>query len=57
MAQIAYGFGVVPIFYQKFSPSTTTENTEFLMPSDDIRLNEGDRPIVLASISGLQRIE
>jgi Trk K+ transport system NAD-binding subunit len=57
LAQIAYGFGVVPIFHQRFSPSNNAEPVESLMPSDDIRLSAGDRLIVLASISGLQQIE
>ncbi|MEI6427838.1 MAG: NAD-binding protein [Pseudanabaena sp. ELA607] len=57
LAQIAYGYGVVPIFYQKSALSSPNENPEELMPSDDIRLNVGDRLIVLASISGLQMIE
>ncbi|WP_055075998.1 TrkA family potassium uptake protein [Pseudanabaena sp. 'Roaring Creek'] len=57
LAQIAYGFDVVPIFYQKFSSSKSTEHTDYLMPSDDIRLGIGDRLIVLASISGLRLIE
>jgi voltage-gated potassium channel Kch len=52
LAQIAYGYGVVPIYYQ----SAETGRVEF-MPKDEIRLHPGDRLIVLASINGLQRIE
>ena len=51
LAEIAYGYGVVPILYQK-----SLDNSK-LMPSDDIRLAVGDRLIVLATISGLKRIE
>ncbi len=52
LAEIAYGYGVVPIFHQK-------EHYRFarIMPSDDVRLQIGDRLIVLATIEGLQRVE
>ncbi|MDY7005766.1 MAG: NAD-binding protein [Cyanobacteriota bacterium] len=51
LAEIAYGYGVVTILYQK------PPNESKLMPSDDIRLAVGDRLIVLATINGLKRIE
>ncbi|MGA7936043.1 MAG: NAD-binding protein [Kovacikia sp.] len=52
LAEIAYGYGVVPILHQK-------QNYRFsrLMPSDDVRLQVGDRLVVLATIEGLQRVE
>ncbi|XGV98071.1 MAG: TrkA family potassium uptake protein [Leptolyngbya sp. BL-A-14] len=52
LADIAYGYGVVPILHQK-----STGEPARLMPSDDIRLQVGDRLVVLASLSGLQRVE
>lgn len=52
LAQVAYGYGVVPITYQSHADSHLK-----LMPSDDIRLQVGDRLIVLATIQGLQKIE
>jgi Trk K+ transport system NAD-binding subunit len=52
LAEIAYGYGVVPILHQKL-------NYRFarLMPSDDVRLQVGARLVVLATIEGLQRVE
>jgi Trk K+ transport system NAD-binding subunit len=52
LSEIAYGYGVVPIFHTKL-----TQQTSKLMPSDDIKLVVGDRLVVLATIDGLQRIE
>ncbi|MGI0483798.1 NAD-binding protein [Pantanalinema rosaneae CENA516] len=52
LAQVAYGFGVVPIAYR-----SQVDGNLRLMPSDDIRLQIGDRLIVLATINGLRRIE
>ena len=57
LSQVAYGYGVVPIFYQRATASTNFDRTEGLMPSDDRRLTVGDRLVVLASINGLRRIE
>jgi hypothetical protein len=51
LADVAYGYGVVPVLYQKGQEMTK------LMPSDDIRLGIGDRMVVLATSTGLQRIE
>ncbi len=51
LAEVAYGYGVVPVLYQKGQ-----EMPKF-MPSDDIRLMVGDRMVVLATSHGLQRIE
>ncbi|MBE9170407.1 NAD-binding protein [Pleurocapsales cyanobacterium LEGE 06147] len=51
LAEVAYGYGVVPILHQK--PS----HTSVLLPLDDHRLAIGDRLVVLATIEGLQRIE
>jgi Trk K+ transport system NAD-binding subunit len=51
LAEVAYGYGVVPILYQKYP------NSSQLMPSDDLCLAIGDRMIILATIDGLKRIE
>lgn len=52
LAEIAYGYGMVPILHQKSSQ----ESARF-MPLDDIRLHVGDRLVVLATIEGLRRVE
>ncbi|NJN03940.1 MAG: potassium transporter [Leptolyngbyaceae cyanobacterium SL_1_1] len=52
LAEVAYGYGVVPILYQP-----AAQGNPRMMPSEDIRLRIGDRLIVLATIRGLQRIE
>ncbi|NJO78718.1 MAG: potassium transporter TrkA [Cyanobacteria bacterium RM1_2_2] len=57
LSEIAYGYGVVPIFHQKPNQILSADITEFLMPSDDIRLTVGDRLVILASLNGLRRIE
>ncbi len=51
LAEVAYGYGVVPVLYQK------EQEVPKLMPSDDIRLAVGDRMVILATSSGLRRIE
>ncbi|NMG22730.1 potassium channel family protein [Brasilonema bromeliae] len=51
LSEVAYGYGVVPILYQKETGMAK------LMPSEDISLAVGDRMIVLATSDGLQRIE
>ncbi len=51
LAEVAYGYGVVPILYQK------GQEIPKLMPSDDTRLTVGDRMVVLATSKGLGRIE
>lgn len=51
LAEVAYGYGVVPVLHQK-----EQEAAKF-MPSDDIRLAVGDRMVVLATSNGLRRIE
>lgn len=55
--QIAYGYGVVPIFHQRLNQTLGEEAAEHLFPSDDRQLYEGDRLVVLASMNGLRRIE
>jgi len=51
LAEIAYGYGMVPILHQK--PGEPAR----LMPSDDLQLGDGDRLVVLATITSLQRVE
>lgn len=52
LAEVAYGYGVVPILYQKHNSATTR-----LLPPEDTRLHLGDRLVVLATSHQLQRIE
>lgn len=51
LAEVAYGYGVIPILHQRSGQTAT------LLPKDDLRLQTDDRLIVLATIEGLQRIE
>jgi Trk K+ transport system NAD-binding subunit len=51
LAEVAYGYGVVPILYHK-PPDFAT-----FMPGDDTRLALGDRLIILSTIEELRRIE
>lgn len=51
LAEVAYGYGVVPILHQRLEHEVT------LMPGDDIRLKVNDRLVILATIEGLRRIE
>lgn len=51
LADVAYGYGVVPICLQR--PGREAET----LPSDDERLHVGDRLIVLATTEGLHRVE
>lgn len=51
LADIAYGYGVVPIWHQGRTGKPK------VMPSDDTLLNVGDRLVVLSTIRGLRRIE
>jgi len=57
LSQVAYGYGVVPIFHQRASQSHSDDPSELLLPRDDRQLQVGDRLIVLASINELRRIE
>ncbi len=56
LSDIAYGYGAVPILYQKFVQSPPQSPSKF-MPAYEIRLAIGDRMIVLANSHNLQRIE
>ena len=51
LADIAYGYGVVPIIYQQ------PNRSPILVPLDETPLKVGDRLVVLATIEGLRRIE
>jgi Trk K+ transport system NAD-binding subunit len=51
LADVAYGYGVVPILHQKSSEKSQ------LLPTGDTRLALGDRLVILATINGLKRIE
>jgi Trk K+ transport system NAD-binding subunit len=52
LAEVAYGYGAVPILHQR-----STQASVRLLPSDDTRLEVGDRLVVLATINSLQQIE
>ncbi|PZO38191.1 MAG: potassium transporter TrkA [Pseudanabaena frigida] len=56
LSQISYGYTVVPIYLKTARPKADGHN-EVYMPSDDEVMNVGDRLTILASISGLRRIE
>jgi Trk K+ transport system NAD-binding subunit len=51
LADVAYGYGAMPILHQQ------PEHPATLLPPDDLRLEVGDRLIVLMTIDGLRRIE
>lgn len=51
LSEVAYGYGVVPIWHQRRDGPST------VMPSEDLRLHPGDELVVLATIRGLRRIE
>ncbi|HSM84291.1 MAG TPA: NAD-binding protein [Nodosilinea sp.] len=51
LSEVAYGYGVVPLWHQR------PDRPGKVMPSDDTRLETGDRLVVLATIGGLRRIE
>ncbi len=50
IAQVAYGYGLVPILHQR-------AHVKHWLPVDDERLLIGDRLIVLATTNGLKRVE
>lgn len=52
LSEIAYGYGVAPVLHQGGA-----HHTPSLLPSEDIRLDVGDRLVVLATSESLQRIE
>ncbi|MBF2028813.1 MAG: NAD-binding protein [Oscillatoriales cyanobacterium C42_A2020_001] len=51
LGEVSYGYGVVPILHDR------ADKPMRLMPSDDTRLEVGDRLVVLAPIESLQRVE
>jgi len=51
ISEVAYGYGVEVIAHAK------REQTLTLMPSNDLKLAEGDRLIIFATVEGLQHIE
>ncbi|WOB41957.1 potassium transporter TrkA [Thermoleptolyngbya oregonensis NK1-22] len=57
LSQVSYGYGVVPIFYERNSERRTLDSSDSLMPSETWMLKAGDRLIVLSTIDGLRRIE
>lgn len=57
LSQVSYGYGVVPIFYERNNERRTLDNSDRLMPSETWMLKAGDRLIILSTIDGLRRIE
>ncbi len=55
MAQVAYGYGVVPILRE--TKDESGKICAILLPTDEQRLLPGDRLFLLSSINGLRRIE
>lgn len=55
MAQVAYGYGVVPILRETRDEAGSA--CTVLMPTDEQYLKAGDRLFLLSSINGLRRIE
>lgn len=55
--QVAYGYGVVPVFHQRLQQTLSDDAAEYLLPVDERQLYQGDRLVVLASMNGLRRIE
>lgn len=51
LADVAYGYNLVPILHQKEG-----QNIKF-MPADDVRLGERDRLVVLATMASLNQVE
>jgi Trk K+ transport system NAD-binding subunit len=51
IAEVAYGYGVIPIFY------ASSQGKQTFMPSDHVCLTVGDKLVVLAFIEGLKDIE
>ncbi len=51
LADVAYGYGVIPIIYQQPNRASVP------LPLDELPLKVGDRLVVLATIEGLRRIE
>lgn len=55
LGQVAYGYGVMPIFHQRVEAGMVGQGG--ILPKDDCLLEVGDRLVVLASINGLRRIQ
>ena len=54
LAHLAYGYGAIPVFHERALESGATGR---INPSDDIRLEQGDKVVVLATVDALRRIE
>jgi voltage-gated potassium channel Kch len=57
IGEVAYGYGVVPVFYNRHEQLLGGEGTQQCLPSDMLQLTVGDRLVILATIQGLRRIE
>jgi Trk K+ transport system NAD-binding subunit len=54
LAHLAYGYGAIPVFHER---RNEREAKGQINPSDDIRLESGDKVVVLATVDALRRIE
>jgi Trk K+ transport system NAD-binding subunit len=54
LAHLAYGYGAIPVFHERAQESGASGR---INPSDDIRLEQGDKVVVLATVDALRRIE
>ncbi|MDJ0705886.1 MAG: NAD-binding protein [Leptolyngbyaceae cyanobacterium MO_188.B28] len=57
LAEVSYGYDVIPIFYQTAAGRLVGMPAKSLIPSDIERLRPGDRLVVLSSINSLRKIE
>lgn len=57
LAEVAYGYDVIPIFYQTVAGRLVGMPAKSLIPSDIERLRPGDRVVLLSSINSLRKIE
>ncbi|RMH67096.1 MAG: potassium transporter TrkA [Cyanobacteria bacterium J003] len=57
IGEVAYGYAVIPIFYNRHQQFLGGETSHQFLPSDTLQLTAGDRLTVLATIDGLRRIE
>jgi len=63
VGDVAHGYGLVPLLFERDAPATLgsdddpREGTRHFLPPDELRLEPGDRLVVLATSTSLQRVE
>lgn len=57
IGEVAYGYGVVPVFYNCHEQLLGGKSNRQFLPSDTLQLTVGDRLVVLATIQGPRQIE